>query len=122
MQAGATAVVPETLEPSLQLASAVLSQLNMPQDEVAHAIQAFRRSHISELQVCMPIKCIAALCHSATSGFPQTSSNESAELCSWLWAMNMATSEVMSQARPSYVLLTCFMLHCRCFVKTVGLL
>ena len=51
MQAGATAVVPETLEPSLQLASAVLSQLNMPQDEVAHAIQAFRRSHISELQV-----------------------------------------------------------------------
>lgn len=51
MQAGATAVVPETLEPSLQLASAVLSQLNMPQDEVAHAIQAFRRNHISELQV-----------------------------------------------------------------------
>ena len=51
LQAGATAVVPETLEPSLQLASAVLSQLNMPQDEVAHAIQAFRRSHISELQV-----------------------------------------------------------------------
>lgn len=51
MQAGATAVVPETLEPSLQLASAVLSQLNMPQEEVAHAIQAFRRSHISELQV-----------------------------------------------------------------------
>ncbi|KAL0022130.1 hypothetical protein WJX79_005559 [Trebouxia sp. C0005] len=50
-KAGATAVVPETLEPSLQLASAVLSQLNMPQDEVAHAIQAFRRSHVSELQV-----------------------------------------------------------------------
>lgn len=50
-KAGATAVVPETLEPSLQLASAVLSQLNMPQDEVAHAIQAFRKSHISELQV-----------------------------------------------------------------------
>ena len=52
VQAGATAVVPETLEPSLQLASAVLSQLNMPQDEVAHAIQAFRKNHISELQVC----------------------------------------------------------------------
>ncbi|DBA99171.1 hypothetical protein WJX82_006091 [Trebouxia sp. C0006] len=50
-KAGATAVVPETLEPSLQLASAVLSQLNMPQDEVAHAIQAFRRNHVSELQV-----------------------------------------------------------------------
>ena len=44
-------MVPETLEPSLQLASAVLSQLNMPQEEVAHAIQAFRRSHVSELQV-----------------------------------------------------------------------
>lgn len=44
-------MVPETLEPSLQLASAVLSQLNMPQDEVAHAIQAFRRNHVSELQV-----------------------------------------------------------------------
>ena len=47
-------MVPETLEPSLQLASAVLSQLNMPQDEVAHAIQAFRKNHISELQVCSP--------------------------------------------------------------------
>ncbi len=46
-------MVPETLEPSLQLASAVLSQLNMPQDEVAHAIQAFRRSHVSELQVTL---------------------------------------------------------------------
>ncbi len=47
-------MVPETLEPSLQLASAVLSQLNMPQDEVAHAIQAFRRNHVSELQVTHP--------------------------------------------------------------------
>ncbi len=47
-------MVPETLEPSLQLASAVLSQLNMPQDEVAHAIQAFRRNHVSELQVIHP--------------------------------------------------------------------
>ena len=62
MQAGATAVVPETLEPSLQLASAVLSQLNMPQDEVAHAIQAFRKSHISELQVC------SWLCRNYTHG------------------------------------------------------
>lgn len=51
MQAGATAVVPETLEPSLQLASAVLSQMNMDQAEVANAISAFRRAHISELQV-----------------------------------------------------------------------
>ena len=50
-QAGATAVVPETLEPSLQLASAVLSNLNMDQAEVANAISNFRRSHIAELQV-----------------------------------------------------------------------
>lgn len=50
-QAGATAVVPETLEPSLQLASAVLSQLNMPPDDVQEAIQDFRRAHIGELQV-----------------------------------------------------------------------
>lgn len=52
LQAGATAVVPETLEPSLQLASAVLSQLNMPSDEVAQAIQNFRKNHVAELQVC----------------------------------------------------------------------
>lgn len=44
-------MVPETLEPSLQLASAVLSQLNMPSDEVAQAIQNFRKNHVSELQV-----------------------------------------------------------------------
>eukprot|EP00891_Asterochloris_glomerata_P009258 jgi/Astpho2/9258/Aster-06836 len=50
-KAGATAVVPETLEPSLQLASAVLSELKMPQEEVAQAIQTFRKTHISDLQV-----------------------------------------------------------------------
>jgi voltage-gated potassium channel Kch len=52
-QAGATAVVPETLEPSLQLASAVLSQLNMPPDDVQEAIQEFRRAHMGELQVLL---------------------------------------------------------------------
>ena len=51
LQAGATAVVPETLEPSLQLASAVLSELKMPQEEVAQVIQTFRKTHISDLQV-----------------------------------------------------------------------
>ena len=50
-QAGATAVVPETLEPGLQLASAVLSNLNMPPDDVQEAIQSFRRNHLMELQV-----------------------------------------------------------------------
>ena len=43
--------MPETLEPSLQLASAVLSQLNMPPDDVQEAIQEFRRAHMGELQV-----------------------------------------------------------------------
>ena len=43
--------MPETLEPSLQLASAVLSQLNMPPDDVQEAIQDFRRAHMGELQV-----------------------------------------------------------------------
>ena len=55
-QAGATAVVPETLEPSLQLASAVLSQLNMPPDDVQEAIQEFRRAHMGELQVMAPLR------------------------------------------------------------------
>ena len=40
MQAGASAVVPETLEPSLQLASAVLSQLNMPPRDVHETREA----------------------------------------------------------------------------------
>jgi hypothetical protein len=53
-QAGATAVVPETLEPGLQLASAVLSQLNMPPDDVQEAIQSFRRNHLMELQARRP--------------------------------------------------------------------
>lgn len=53
VQAGATAVVPETLEPSLQLASAVLTQLNIGSDEVAQAITDFRKTHVSELRVSL---------------------------------------------------------------------
>ena len=49
-RAGATAVVPETLEPSLQLASAVLAELKLPPEEVAAAVSAFRRTHLAELQ------------------------------------------------------------------------
>lgn len=49
-KAGATAVVPETLEPSLQLASAVLSELDMPSEDVASAVEQFRRRHIAELK------------------------------------------------------------------------
>ncbi|XP_073393167.1 K(+) efflux antiporter 2, chloroplastic isoform X2 [Physcomitrium patens] len=48
-KAGATAVVPETLEPSLQLAAAVLSQVKLPAAEIAAAIDEFRSNHLSEL-------------------------------------------------------------------------
>ena len=51
LQVGATAVVPETLEPSLQLASAVLSEYNNDPDEVSASVSAFRKNHIAELQV-----------------------------------------------------------------------
>lgn len=50
-RAGATAVVPETLEPSLQLAAAVLTELDIPEDDVAESIRDFRKSHLSDLQV-----------------------------------------------------------------------
>ncbi|PSS11714.1 K(+) efflux antiporter 1 like [Actinidia chinensis var. chinensis] len=48
-KAGATAVVPETLEPSLQLAAAVLAQAKLPTSEIASAINEFRSRHLSEL-------------------------------------------------------------------------
>ncbi|KAG7994343.1 hypothetical protein I3843_01G053800 [Carya illinoinensis] len=48
-KAGATAVVPETLEPSLQLAAAVLSQAKLPMSEIAATINEFRSRHLSEL-------------------------------------------------------------------------
>ncbi|KAM7261013.1 hypothetical protein ACFE04_026488 [Oxalis oulophora] len=48
-KAGATAVVPETLEPSLQLAAAVLAQAKLPMPEIAATINEFRSRHLSEL-------------------------------------------------------------------------
>eukprot|EP00246_Nothoceros_aenigmaticus_P004078 TRINITY_DN1541_c0_g1_i4.p1 TRINITY_DN1541_c0_g1~~TRINITY_DN1541_c0_g1_i4.p1 ORF type:complete len:375 (+),score=78.86 TRINITY_DN1541_c0_g1_i4:1074-2198(+) len=48
-KAGATAVVPETLEPSLQLAAAVLAQVKLPASEIAATIDDFRSRHVSEL-------------------------------------------------------------------------
>ena len=70
-------MVPETLEPSLQLASAVLSQLNMPPDDVQEAIQEFRRAHMGELQVRLnwkPVHWIYLLCmrclESASAAMP----------------------------------------------------
>ncbi|XP_027334038.1 K(+) efflux antiporter 2, chloroplastic-like isoform X2 [Abrus precatorius] len=48
-KAGATAVVPETLEPSLQLAAAVLAQAKLPTSEIAATINEFRSRHLAEL-------------------------------------------------------------------------
>ncbi|KAK8718347.1 hypothetical protein V6N13_045583 [Hibiscus sabdariffa] len=48
-KAGATAVVPETLEPSLQLAAAVLEQAKLPTSEIAATINEFRSRHLAEL-------------------------------------------------------------------------
>lgn len=45
----AHAVVPEILEPSLQLAAAVLGSLKMKNEEVSEVIDNFRRTHMSEL-------------------------------------------------------------------------
>ncbi|KAG1359572.1 K(+) efflux antiporter 2, chloroplastic [Cocos nucifera] len=53
-KAGASAVVPETLEPSLQLAAAVLAQAKLPMSEIAATINEFRSRHLSELtELCM---------------------------------------------------------------------
>ncbi|MCO5583419.1 hypothetical protein L7F22_037330 [Adiantum nelumboides] len=48
-KAGATAVIPETLEPSLQLAAAVLAEAKLPASEIAATIDEFRTKHLSEL-------------------------------------------------------------------------
>ncbi|XP_052193091.1 K(+) efflux antiporter 2, chloroplastic-like [Diospyros lotus] len=48
-KAGATAVVPESLEPSLQLAAAVLAQAKLPMSEIAATINEFRSRHLAEL-------------------------------------------------------------------------
>nr|CAB3488718.1 unnamed protein product [Digitaria exilis] len=46
-------VVPETLEPSLQLAAAVLAQAKLPMSEIQETINEFRNRHLSELtEVC----------------------------------------------------------------------
>jgi enoyl reductase-like protein len=44
-------VVPEILEPSLQLAAAVLGSLKLKSEEVSEIIDNFRRAHIQELRV-----------------------------------------------------------------------
>lgn len=44
------AVVPEILEPSLQLSAAVLGSLNFTAEEINEVIGSFRRSHMAELR------------------------------------------------------------------------
>ncbi|GMH32902.1 hypothetical protein BSKO_00736 [Bryopsis sp. KO-2023] len=50
-KAGATVVIPETLEPSLQLAANILLQVKTPSDEIAGIIEDFREDHVAELQI-----------------------------------------------------------------------
>eukprot|EP00879_Flechtneria_rotunda_P019410 GHRR01020387.1.p1 GENE.GHRR01020387.1~~GHRR01020387.1.p1 ORF type:complete len:828 (+),score=374.04 GHRR01020387.1:716-3199(+) len=49
-KAGATVVVPETLEPSMQLAATVLLQFKLPPEEINTHLNNFRKKHLSELQ------------------------------------------------------------------------
>ena len=49
-KAGAKAVVPETLEPSLQLAAAVLGEMDMSNEDISIAVDNFRRTHIQDLK------------------------------------------------------------------------
>jgi voltage-gated potassium channel Kch len=49
-KAGATVVVPETLEPSMQLAANVLTQFNLPPEEINTHLDNFRKKHLRELQ------------------------------------------------------------------------
>lgn len=49
-KAGATVVVPETLEPSMQLAASVLSQFKLPPEEINTHLDNFRKKHLRELQ------------------------------------------------------------------------
>lgn len=51
-KAGATAVVPETLEPSLQLVAAVLAEFDYKGEEVSTIVDDFRRKHLTG--VCAP--------------------------------------------------------------------
>jgi voltage-gated potassium channel Kch len=50
-KAGAKAVVPETLEPSLQLGAAVLNEMEMSNEDISIAVDNFRRNHMGDLQM-----------------------------------------------------------------------
>ncbi|KAL9252372.1 K(+) efflux antiporter 2, chloroplastic-like protein [Drosera capensis] len=79
-KAGATAVVPETLEPSLQLAAAVLAQAKMPMSEIASTINEFRSRHLSELtELCEASGSCLGYGYSRPVGKPKSQSSDSSD-------------------------------------------
>ncbi|XP_060671544.1 K(+) efflux antiporter 2, chloroplastic isoform X2 [Ziziphus jujuba] len=80
-KAGATAVVPETLEPSLQLAAAVLAQAKLPTSEIAATINEFRSRHLAELtELCQASGSSLGYGFSkAMSGKPKIQSSDSSD-------------------------------------------
>ncbi|KAF3441316.1 hypothetical protein FNV43_RR15229 [Rhamnella rubrinervis] len=76
-KAGATAVVPETLEPSLQLAAAVLAQAKLPTSEIAATINEFRSRHLAELtELCQASGSSLGYGFSRTMIKPKTQSSD----------------------------------------------
>ncbi|KAG7990363.1 hypothetical protein I3843_02G022500 [Carya illinoinensis] len=77
-KAGATAVVPESLEPSLQLAAAVLAQAKLPASEIAATINEFRSRHLSELTelLCQNTGSSLGYGFSRGAGRPKTQSSD----------------------------------------------
>jgi CPA2 family monovalent cation:H+ antiporter-2 len=55
-QLGVTVVTPDNLEPSLQLASAVLRSFGTPQEEIIQAVDAFRREILAENEAHLEIE------------------------------------------------------------------
>ncbi|KAF9599999.1 hypothetical protein IFM89_002472 [Coptis chinensis] len=79
-KAGATAVVPETLEPSLQLAAAVLAQAKLPTSEIAATINEFRTRHLSELtELCEASGSSLGYGFSRVMSKPKTSGSDSSD-------------------------------------------
>ncbi|KAJ8450199.1 hypothetical protein Cgig2_033393 [Carnegiea gigantea] len=79
-KAGATAVVPETLEPSLQLAAAVLAQTKLPTSEIAATINEFRSRHLSELtELCEATGSSLGYGYSRVMSKPRSTASDSSD-------------------------------------------
>ncbi|KAM7276294.1 hypothetical protein ACFE04_018160 [Oxalis oulophora] len=79
-KAGASAVVPETLEPSLQLAAAVLAQAKLPMSEITATINEFRSRHLSELtELCEATGSSLGYGYSRVMTKPKTPSSDSSD-------------------------------------------